>query len=296
MSYDVSDPRSSLTASSGQPSGDEAIAVPELISFSDPERAIASGSGSLTWFARGQNFVLGHSVLAAGDVLEWEGSYGYIVISPTPENRLEVATGESTVELVGRGIVVVPPGASQVSSAQDAVVARMFDARDADAADCAGNADSYLEPHPRVALTPERPQPRELRAYALADFPPQEGRFGTIFRTNQLMVNFLDDAMGSRSTETLSPHHHDDFEQGSFTICGRWQHHIRTPWTKRLSQWRDDEHVETSGASLTIIPPPTIHTSHGVGAGPNRMIDLFAPPRQDFADKGWVVNAEDFPL
>lgn len=296
MAYDKSDPRAALAAPPGKPLGTEDIAAPELWAFADRNAATKTDAGSATWAARGQNFVLAYTELAAGDELIWEGDRGYVVIAPVDDAQLEVSCGGETVSLEGRGIVVVPPGRSTVTSSKGGVLGRMFEGEDEAAAALAANANSYSKPHPRVALTPERPQPEQLKAYRVADYPPEQGRFGTIFRTNQLMINFLDDTIGPRDPEKLSPHHHDDFEQGSFTIQGDWQHHIRTPWTTKQSQWREDDHFEVSGPSLTIIPPPTIHTSQGVGLGTNIMIDLFAPPRDDFAEKGWVVNAEDFPL
>jgi hypothetical protein len=171
----------------------------------------------------------------------------------------------------------------------------MFPAASAPASDLAVNGASYAEPHPRVRIVaPERGEVTALRAHRLDEFPNPGGRFGTIFRTETLMVNFLDDAIGPRDPERLSPHHHDDFEQGSFTIAGTWQHHIRTPWTKRQSQWREDDHLEVTGPSLTIIPPPTVHTSQAVSEGRNLMIDLFSPSRDDFESQGWVVNADDY--
>lgn len=294
MAFDKSDPRSALKTEA-KPLGTEDIAAPELIVFDDPDRTEVSAAGSRTWTARGQNFTLAYTELADGDSLVTADDRGYVLISPSVDARVSVRHGGEEVSLSGRGIVVVPPGESTVRAEGAAIVARMFDAFST-MQEQASNAASYATPHPRVAPTPQRPAPSVLKAYPVTDYPPEPGRFGTIFRTNTVMVNFLDDTIGPRDPERLSPHHHDDFEQGSFTIAGQWQHHIRTPWTTKQSQWRDDDHFEVAGPSLTIIPPPTIHTSQGVGAGTNVMIDLFAPPRDDFAEKGWVVNAEDYPL
>ncbi|MFD0744663.1 hypothetical protein ACFQ1L_24740 [Phytohabitans flavus] len=110
------------------------------------------------------------------------------------------------------------------------------------------------------------------------------------------MVNFGDPVQGPRDTNRMSPHHHDDFEQISLTLSGEYVHHIRTPWTPRLARWREDEHRAVGSPSVTVIPPPTVHTSQATGSGANHLIDLFSPPRADFSAKpGWVRNAEEYP-
>jgi hypothetical protein len=87
-----------------------------------------------------------------------------------------------------------------------------------------------------------------------------------------------------------------DFEQCSLAVQGSYVHHIRTPWTAKQSQWREDEDKRVDSPSVAIIPPPTVHTSAAVGEGPNQLIDIFCPPREDFsAQQGWVLNAEDYP-
>jgi hypothetical protein len=38
-----------------------------------------------------------------------------------------------------------------------------------------------------------------------------------------------------------------------------------------------------------------VHTTRAVGAGPHTLVDVFAPPREDFLARGWVLNAGDYP-
>jgi hypothetical protein len=162
-----------------------------------------------------------------------------------------------------------------------------------------GNAATYAEDHPRVALLepwPDPPAGHRLRVYRNADFPLRPGRFGRIFRSSAFMVNFGDPKDGPRDPDRLSPHHHDDFEQCSLTVAGDYIHHVRTPWTSKRSQWRADEHAAVGSPAVAIIPPPTVHTSQAVGEGVHMLIDIFSPPRADFSAKaGWVLNADEYP-
>ncbi len=293
--YDDSDPRAGLD-SSRRPIGSDDIASAETVRFTTAIKYETQPVGSRTWFVRAQNFVLSYSELRAGDHLDWDDDRGYVVIAAVPGTRLTVTTPSNTAHLRDRGIVVVPPGTSRVTSESAVRVARMFESASKKAAARATNAESYRSPHPRVTtVADDLPQPARLAAHHVCEYPADSARFGAIFQTPSLMVNFLDIQDGPRDPEKLSPHHHEDFEQGSFTVDGIWLHHIRTPWTTRRSQWREDEHIGVQGASLTIIPPPTIHTSQAIGAGTNLMVDLFSPPRLDFAEKGWVLNQTDVP-
>jgi quercetin dioxygenase-like cupin family protein len=300
--FDQTDPRARLacgatTTATRAPGGSDGIAAPEYHEFATAEPR--EHDGARTWTARGQNFVVTYSEVEQGARLDRaDHPSEYCVVLAEPRTTVEVYAGDSRVVLDQPGLVVVPPGDSAVVARTDGTVVRVFDTDAHDLAGDAINASSYEQPHPRVAPPPPARVPHAghgLRVHRLADHPPEAGRFGAIFRTSRLMVNFLDPQQGPRDAEKLSPHHHDDFEQGSLTLRGSWVHHIRTPWTTRRSAWRDDEHRRVDGASLTIIPPPTVHTSEAVGEGANLMLDLFAPPRGDFIAQGWVLNDDDYP-
>ncbi len=64
-----------------------------------------------------------------------------------------------------------------------------------------------------------------------------------------------------------------------------------------MSRWRDDQHVHVRSPSVTVIPPPVVHTTRGMDQVPNQIVDVFATPRRDFSEKdGWVLKADESPM
>ena len=211
----------------------------------------------------------------------------------------EIIWGSERVTVPGHSISFVPAGASSVALLGPAKVVRMMTAKSDDLARRCSNAASYAKPHPN--LPPFEPWPeavggRKIRTYSL-DVPATPGRFGRIFRCSTFMVNFLEPRSGPRDTSKMSPHHHDDFEQCSLALAGTFIHHLRWPWTTDMAEWRSDDHERCGSPSVTVIPPPSIHTSQAVDAGLNILVDIFSPPRMDFSEKpGWVLNANEYPM
>jgi hypothetical protein len=99
-----------------------------------------------------------------------------------------------------------------------------------------------------------------------------------------------------RDETQLTPHSHADFEQGSIGLEGEWIHHLRVPWLPNRREWRPDVHLQVGSPSTLIIPAGVIHTSQGIAGAGMRLIDVFAPPRMDFSERGWVDNAADYPM
>lgn len=295
--YDKSDPRATLAAASKSTASTFAGADFGLFYEMQPQ---LSKSGERTWLTRGQNFLVAYTDAEAGTVLERVGQVDeYVLLVPDRETPVTVSANGQTETVEGYTLVIVPPGDSSITVEQGGRVVRIFSTASADLCALCSNVESYAEAHPNIPPFQAWPEPvggYKIRAYSL-DVPPEPGRFGRIFRCTTLMVNFLDPQMGPRDTTKLSPHHHDDFEQGSLSLDGSFTHHLRWPWTTDLSVWREDEHALCGSPSLTVIPPPAIHTSRGMDAGLNQLVDIFSPPRMDFSKQpNWVLNAADYPI
>jgi len=270
----------------------------QWIEFHELPPSATAPNGSRTWIARAANLVLAYTDAKAGDVFARSDQPDeYAVLLYSDSAPVTVTAGASSQSVAQEAFVVVPPGASEVRADGDGVLIRLFSAESPELTDAALNASAYAEPDERAA--PLRPWPDPvggfaLRVYRLADTPIVAGRFGRIFRTTNLMVNFLAEEPAPRDVHKLSPHHHDDFEQISLAVKGRFTHHIRYPWGPDSTRWRPDEHREIATPSICVIPPPTVHTTQGVGDH-QQLIDIFSPPREDFSASGWVLNADDYP-
>lgn len=256
--------------------------------------------GITSWYARGQNVVLVHSDIDGEAVVDRRAQPDeYALLLPDPSLSATVDAGGEVATVRGPALAFVPPGDSSITFAGHGRAIRLFTAANADLAERAGNADAYREPHPHVAPLTPWPEPADglrLRVYEL-DAETHAGSPFQVFRCTNFMVNYLPTRNGPRDPTALSPHFHDDFEQCSLVLSGEYTHHIRWPWTKDSTTWRPDEHERCGAPSVTVIPPPSVHTSQAIGSGENRLIDIFCPPRHDFsAVPGRVLNAADYPM
>jgi hypothetical protein len=299
MAYDRSDPRSQLApASSGQAAYAGPFYPAQFGCFYDSAPQI-TGKGERTWLTRGMNFLVAYTDAEEGAGLTREDQPDeYVLLVPDEDTRVRIEAGGQSKEIGGNTLTIIPPGKSSITTLAGGRLVRMVTTRSEDLAARCGNADAYDDGRqniPEFKPWPEPPSGYKIRSYDL-DIPRQPGRFGRIFRCTTFMVNVLDPQMGPRDTTKLSPHHHDDFEQGSLALDGSFTHHLRWPWTTNLDVWREDEHAHVASPSLTVIPPPSTHTSRGMEAGLNQLIDIFSPPRADFSKQpGWVLNADDYP-
>lgn len=305
MTYPKDDPRSALSAPPTAPRTATAagIAAPQFLDFSVLPPDVVSPGGSHQWIARGQNFVLIYTEPAAGDLIWRSTLRAEQVLLLIDENSAVSGTtgtdGDRPHETSGPALVVVPPGDSAITSSGTGPVVQLLRSDETEWADKASNAQAYAVPHPHVAPLEAWPEPVDgyrWRTYLMSDVPADPKRFGRIFRTRSFMVNFMPSRQGPRDLSAMSPHFHADFEQASLVVAGSYVHHIQTPWGTDGTRWRPEDHARVGSPSLTIIPPPTVHTSQGIGWRANHLIDIFSGPRHDFSARpGWVLNADEYP-
>jgi len=270
----------------------------QWIEFHQLPPTATSEHGSTTWLARSATMIFSWTDARAGDVFARAGQVDEYVVPLFPNSAaIRVNAGAKTVEVDEPALVVIPPGDSSIEVLRDGPLVRIFSILSPDLLDQVLNPDAYEIPDARHAPLVAWPDPVggfALRVYRLADTPIVPGRFGRIFRTTTVMINFLAEEPQPREPRKLSPHYHDDFEQVSMAVDGDFIHHIRYPWGPDSLQWQDDQHGQVESPSITIIPPPTIHTTQGIGPH-QQLIDVFSPPRVDFSAQGWVLNADEYP-
>ncbi|MGG5890176.1 hypothetical protein ACLF3G_23950 [Falsiroseomonas sp. HC035] len=297
MAYDASDPRAALAPPAATKIVDGPYAPADYAKFYEtPPQEDADGIR--TWLVRGRNFIIAYSEVTEGAVLARRDQPDeYVLLLPDPGLSATVTAGAETKTVEGNSLVFIPPGESRITVNGKGRIVRLFTPRSTDLAARCSNAARYEATDPRIPPLQDWPTPPDgfrIRDYTL-DVPKEPGRFGRIWRCTTFMVNYLEPAPGPRDIRKLSPHHHDDFEQCSLVLNGSYTHHIRWPWTPDQTLWREDEHELCGAPSVTVIPPPSIHTSRAEEAG--QMVDIFCPPRRDFSNKpGWVLNAADYPM
>lgn len=245
------------------------------------------------WLTRGANFFVAYAEVEAGTALERDNPDEYFVY--LSDGAAIVTAGEATLAIETGSVCIVPPGVSRILVTAPSRILRVFSRAATDLEPLAANAETYADGAPEVTPLKAWPAPiggHGLKHYRLADFADRKMK---MFRSANLMINIFN-FDGPRDIDGLSPHHHDDFEQGSFAMTGDWIHSLRYPWSKKLSDWRDDEHLHIGSPSLLVIPATVIHTSRSVGQGDNQLVDIFSPPRRDFCEMGLVCNADDYPM
>jgi hypothetical protein len=295
--YEADDPRSRLSTASGGEGPVSAFGDSSYGRFyaSEPQE---TGEGQRNWYTRGQNFVVCYSEVEPGAVFERRGQPDeYVLLLHDRDMAATVEANGERMEVPGYTITMIPPRYSRITCKAGGRIVRLISTQSGDVAAKAANAANYAGPHPQVPAFEPWPEPAggwTIRSYSL-DVPEQDGRFGKIFRCTTFMINVFP-PQGPRDVTKLSPHHHDDFEQGSLALEGWYMHHLRWPWTANQHDWRDDEHERCASPSLCVIPPKVIHTSAPSDPNGNVLVDIFSPPREDFSDMpGWVLNAADYP-
>jgi hypothetical protein len=253
-----------------------------------------------TWYARGQNFIIAYSETLPGATFERKAQVDeWCIILEHPDTPLIATAGAQEERTEGYAFIIMPPGDSKIVLPDGGRLVRLFTTRSADLAAKCSNAAAYENSStaniPPFVQWPDPVGGFKIRVYSL-DVPPETGRLGRIWRCTTFMVNMPHVQMGKRDMSKLSPHFHDDFEQCSLALAGTWTHYMRWPWTIDYADWKDDVHAVVDSPSITVIPPPVVHTSVAASER-NQLVDIFAPPRVDFSNRpGWVLNADDYPM
>ena len=298
--YDKTDPRSSLSTAAAAPA--PVVAKPfdkaSCIHFKDGP-ADESEALSRKWYGRGNNFIVCYVEAEAGAKISRKSQPDeFVILLPQTASTLSIQSEYGSEEIPGYSVVIVPAGDSTIEVKTPGSFFVLYTTESRDLAAKAANAAAYAGPRHHVAPLTPWPDPVDgpkIRRYSM-EVASQPGRFGRIWRCTTFMVNlFVEDA--PRDVEKVSPHYHDDFEQGSLLMTGTMSHHVRWPWTSNMRNWLPDEHMDCHSPSLAVIPPPAIHTSNGTGSELRLMVDVFCPPRVDFSEKpGWVLNADEYPM
>ncbi len=255
--------------------------------------------GSRTWITRGANFVVTYTEAVPGTELGRDDNPDEWMVILGPGVGATIAAGPDKVEAEGDSLSILPPGAATVTARTAGLIVRLFSSQAADLTALADNAGAYADGAPEVAPIQPWPEPVggfKLRHYRLNDYNDPK-LFGRLFRSTNLMVNYVEPLKAPRDPARLSPHSHEDFEQGSLAIAGTFFHHMRYPWSPDSRTWRADQHEEFASPSLLVIPAQVIHTTRYAGGDTGLFVDIFAPPRRDFSlMPGLVRNADEYPM
>ena len=255
-----------------------------------------TGAGFRSWITRGRNFAVVYTEAKAGKPVA--GAFVDEHVIYIVEGRLRIVAGDETAVLEGEGLAIAPPGDCTITPDDDAAFIQIV--TDAEGVVVrAANATTYADGAPEVTATTPWPMPTDgyrLRTYPLAAIYASGGMVNA-FRTRKLMVVPYARFLERRDETQLSPHSHQDFEQGSVALEGEWTHHLRVPWTPNRHHWRPDAQIDLLSPSTTIIPAGVIHTSEGTAGEGMRLVDVFGPPRMDFSLRPGVVrNADVYPM
>ncbi len=244
--------------------------------------------------ARGQNFLVDWIEATGAAPVAIESGAEAMLLLPGAGATIIGEAGE--VAAPGRSVCLLPPGRHQVMPAGRATMLLLRSDAPASHYTSAANAAAYQPPDPRVA-PPGPPWTCRRAGIGVVDvdrMAPASGRPRLkMLQSATMSINWVE-YDGVRDRTQLSPHSHDDFEQGSLAIFGDFVHHLRVAWGPDATRWREDVHLQAPAGSLAIVPPGLIHTSEGLGAGRHLLIDVFCPPRSDFIEKGWVANSGDY--
>jgi len=251
------------------------------------------GQDVRSWITRAANFAVICNVGEAGAMLSGTARDEQFVYAL--EGGVAVSGGGENATLEVEDLAILPPGEWTIRFDRPGHVVQIVTASE-DLAELAANQALYADG--ALEVTPITPSAEPLGGYRLRRYSTLEGYAlgGHVhaYRTCKLMIVPYPRFLKPRDETQLTPHSHEGFEQASVALEGGWVHFLRVPWTANRADWRPDVELEVESPSTTIMPAGVIHTSQGLGGGGMRLIDVFAPPRTDFIERGVVDNADDY--
>lgn len=255
-------------------------------------------SGFSTWIVRTANFVVELTDVAGSATLRRASQPDeYMVVVP-PHLQAVATSGVQSEMTRGDALFIIPPGDSTLQVTGHGLLTRVFSTQARDIATAAFNRIAYsVMPNDVAGLTlwPVPVDGFRLRHYPLADCI-DPASISRVFRSTNLMLNIMRAYEKPRDPKVLMPHFHEDCEQITVALSGRFVHHLRKPWGPDSTQWSKDQHLEVGSPSALLIPPRLIHTTQAMEAG-CRLIDVFGPPRLDFSRQPRMVrNAAEYPM
>lgn len=275
----------------------ETTSRPSFVSFVDD--SVAPDAGPRRWTARSQNFIVEWIEATSHGQFVSISSEHEIILLPLGA-AVSLATGPSEIHAPARSVCVVPPGELLITFAAGGRCAVLCSSRTDPAAQVPLNAERYEMLDVRIASsTPawsRKAGGQSVDVFLVDEIqPPFDSPRLKMFQSSTMSINWAE-YEGPRDPAMLSPHSHSSFEQGSLALDGEFVHHLRWPWLKDSTQWREDAHVRLGSPSLMVVPPEVVHTTEGIKDRHHLLIDVFSPPRRDFIEKNWVVNSGNYSI
>ena len=106
--------------------------------------------GGQSWYARGQNFLIGYSILERGATLTFASSEDEYVIGVV-EGEIEIGSEAGSGAARADAVVIVPPGASRLEALGPVKLFRVFAPPPRELAEACLNWHSYDQPRENVA-------------------------------------------------------------------------------------------------------------------------------------------------
>ncbi len=275
----------------------ETRSQPSFVSFVGDSHTL--GDGPHRWVARGHNFIVEWIEATAPAQCVQISSEHEVILLPFGA-PVKLATSAAEIEAPARSVCVAPPGKLRITLAAGGRCAVLCSSRADTAAPAPLNAERYKAVDSRiVSSTPAWSRnvgDGSVDVFLVDEITaPADSPRLKMFQSSTMSINWAE-YEGPRDRRMLSPHSHSSFEQGSLALDGDFIHHLRWPWSKDATQWREDAHVRLGSPSLMVVPPDVVHTTEGVEQQHHLLIDVFSPPRRDFIEKNWVANAGNYAM